>query len=457
MHFFDKKRGKNRKRGLSLALVLGLLLAVPTGYKYTPLELLKGELVWATPQSERDEAQDELDDINNNLSNLEDQMSELEGQLSEKAAILSDLLADKEILENDIVQTQIAIEQAEVDLAAAKEQEAAAYEAMKLRIQYMYENSTQDSIWEAILNANGVADLLNRVEYISQVHETDRQLLEDYKAVVAEVETLAAELDAKMNDLVALQEIYEHQEAALESAMAALEAEADDFEAQIATAKQRATQLANYIEEQNRLIEIQRQEEERKRKEEEERKKQEEEEKKRQEELLAQQQQQNNNNSNNDNSSNNSDNNNSDSSNNSNSSDKATTTGGYLNDSSYDPDFTSDVTGEELVNYALQFVGNPYKWGGNSLTDGCDCSGFVNLIYRHFGFTNVPRQSQAFKSYGKPVAFENIKAGDIVVYPGHVAIYIGNGKIVEAQSSRAGITCNRSVTSGTITAIRRVL
>ena len=107
--------------------------------------------------------------------------------------------------------------------------------------------------------------------------------------------------------------------------------------------------------------------------------------------------------------------------------------------------------------FALQYVGNPYKWGGNSLTEGCDCSGFVNLVYEHFGFTDVPRQSQSFKTYGEKVEFKDIQPGDIVVYPGHVAIYIGNGNIVEAQSKKAGITCNRSVTSGTITAIRRVI
>ena len=392
------------KKILSLVLVAGFILSTP---------VVNGNLDWKNwgdgqvfaSTSGRDQAQNELNNLNNQLNNLEDQFSELEAQMSDKAKELSDLLADKAIIENDLKATKKAIAQAEKDLEAAKKKEAEEYEAMKLRIQYMYENGTQDSVIDAILNANGVVDMLNRVEYVSQVHKADRELMESYKAAVVEVERVAAELELEMNDLVTLQEVYEHQEAALESAIAELEDEADDYESQLATAKRRAKELSDYIAEQNRL--------------------------------LAQQQQ----------------NNNGGGSSNS----KPSTAGGYLNDPSYDPAFTSNVSGQTLVNYALQFVGNPYKWGGNSLTNGCDCSGFVNLIYRHFGFKNVPRQSQAFKTYGKPVAFANIKAGDIVVYPGHVAIYIGNGKIVEAQSSKAGITCTRPVTCSTITAIRRAL
>ena len=109
-----------------------------------------------------------------------------------------------------------------------------------------------------------------------------------------------------------------------------------------------------------------------------------------------------------------------------------------------------------LVSYATQFVGNPYVWGGNSLTNGVDCSGFVHLVYAHFGIS-TPRYSQAFKSVGQPVSYQNIQAGDVVVYPGHVAIYIGNGNIVEAQSTRAGITNSRPVNCHTITAIRRLV
>lgn len=120
------------------------------------------------------------------------------------------------------------------------------------------------------------------------------------------------------------------------------------------------------------------------------------------------------------------------------------------------PAETTDVNGTELVEYAKKFVGNPYVWGGNSLTSGCDASGFVHEVFSHFGIS-TPRYSQAFKSVGQSVSFDCIKPGDVVVYPGHVAIYAGDGKIVEAQSTKAGITNNRNVQCHTILAIRRLL
>ena len=104
----------------------------------------------------------------------------------------------------------------------------------------------------------------------------------------------------------------------------------------------------------------------------------------------------------------------------------------------------------------MQFVGIPYVWAGNSLTNGVDCSGFVHEVYAHFGIS-TPRYSQAFKSVGQAVSFDNIQPGDVVVYPGHVAIYAGGGVIVEAQSTKAGITANRSVQCHTILAIRRLV
>ena len=471
---------KIRKR-IAFFLTGALLLTIPT------IDNLK--TVYASSATEkRDEAQQGLENIQQEMNNLEAQQNQVQAELSEKASVLSELLGEQQILENDIKETQVAIDQTQADLEVAKEKERLEYEAMKLRIQYMYENSSSDSIWEAIFEANGIADMLNRVEYVTQVHKTDRELLAAYKATVAQVEQLAEELDSKMNDLTTMQEVLVHQEEQLRTTMEALQAESANFEEQLAAAQSRATQYAEEIARQNEIIrqeeirreqerkeqerkEQERKEQERKEKErlekerlEQERKEKEQKEKEEKEkEQLANNNNTNNNNSNS-NSSNNTNNNNANSSSsnannnssNSSSSNSTNNNNSDLNNSKNDPAFTTGVTGAELVNYALKFVGNPYKWGGNSLTNGCDCSGFVHLVYKHFGIS-VPRYSQSFKTVGRAVSYENLKAGDIVVYPGHVAIYIGNGKIVEAQSTKAGITSNRKVNCSTITAIRRVL
>lgn len=104
-------------------------------------------------------------------------------------------------------------------------------------------------------------------------------------------------------------------------------------------------------------------------------------------------------------------------------------------------------------------MGNPYVWGGNSLTNGCDCSHFVYNILKDVGvYSGGYTTSRNWANLGKSISsIEKAKAGDIIVYSGHVAIYDGKGKIIEAQSSNAGITNNRSVTSSYIFAIRRFI
>ena len=94
--------------------------------------------------------------------------------------------------------------------------------------------------------------------------------------------------------------------------------------------------------------------------------------------------------------------------------------------------------GQAIVDYACQFIGNPYVWGGTSLTNGADCSGFVQSVFAHFGIA-LPRTTWDMENAGTAVSYDQAVAGDIILYNGHVGIYMGNGQIVNAINSAKGI------------------
>lgn len=383
------------------------------------------EKVYAKTKKQKDaekkksQAEQDLKDKKNEINGLKDQQQITADDIKNKSAKLDEILAAQKKLQTDITSKQAEIEQNQKDLAAAQEKQQEQYDAMKKRIQFMYENSAEDNIWTAIIESNGITDMLNRIEYVSDVYDSDRALMDSYQAAVEQVKEIGTKLDNDMNELTAMQDDYEKQQADVEAAIVALENQKEQYASQIAQAQQQADNYQNIITAQGKIIQEQ--------------------------EAAA--------------------------------AAAAQAAAARANSSSYDgggagkggsiagdyaagggknPGASTGVSGSSVVSYAMQFVGNPYVWAGNSLTNGVDCSGFVHEVYAHFGIS-TPRYSQAFKSVGQAVSFDNIQPGDVVVYPGHVAIYAGGGVIVEAQSTKAGITANRSVQCHTILAIRRLV
>ena len=370
--------------------------------------------VYAKTEAEkkRDAYKKKLKAKNSDIANIKDSQSDVKDSITAAAAKMKTLLSKQEQLKSDIKDKQNEVEQANKKLEEAKEEEQNQYDAMKLRIQYLYENSTDNSIWSAILESNGLSDMLNRIEYATDLYKSDRELMTSYQNAVKKVEDWTMQLADEMDSLLALQDKYQTQQGELKTLMAKLEQQKDAYAQQLAEAQKQAQDYKKTISKQEAIIRAQ--------------------------EAAAARA-------------------------NANTYDGGGTgaSGGiasdsYLKDPDCNPSQTTDVSGADIVAFAQQFVGNPYVWGGNSLTNGVDCSGFVHQVYAHFGIS-TPRYSQAFKSEGQPVSYQNIQAGDVVVYPGHVAIYIGNGNIVEAQSTRAGITNSRPVNCHTITAIRRLV
>lgn len=115
----------------------------------------------------------------------------------------------------------------------------------------------------------------------------------------------------------------------------------------------------------------------------------------------------------------------------------------------------SSELGKSVADFACQFVGNPYVWGGTSLTNGADCSGFVLSVYANYG-VSLPHSSAAQRNVGYAVdGIENAQPGDIICYSGHVGIYIGNGQIVHASTSKTGIIISNA-TYRSILSVRRI-
>lgn len=400
--------------------------------------LLMVDPVWATTisdlQNEMKKNQSQLNNVNQQISDYKgaqaDIGEEIEELDNEMVALLTDInlieeaIADKE---EDIAQTQIAY-----DAAVADEEEQ--YESMKIRIQFMYEKG-ETSYLQLFFGAQSMSDMMNKANYVEELYEYDRKLLEQYEATVQQVADLQDTLEEEKSELETSKTELEEEQAYVEEVLAQKQQEYENYSVVLAKAKQEAAAYTAKIKQETAQIK-KLEEEERKRREEEERKRKEEEErkKKEQEALLASQ----------------SDGDSDD--------EEASDSEEHEEEKKEETPKASSSgggKGQQIADFACKYIGYPYVAGGTSLTNGADCSGFVMAVYQAFGYS-LPRSSYAQSAVGKSVSYSEAQPGDIIYYGGHVGIYIGNGQIVHASTERTGIKIT-SATYRSIITIRRVV
>lgn len=352
-------------------------------------------------QNDIQQQQQNLAEVNENIASIEDEQEILEEEIADLDAELINMLTSIGILEDDIETKMGEIEIAQADYDAAKVTEKEQYDAMKIRIQYMYENGNA-SYLAIFFESDSMADLINKAEYVEQIYEYDRKKLEEFQVITRQVEELRVALENE-------KEILEHQKSEMQIQQAYLntlldqkKALSEDYEVQLAKAKQEAaTYKAKIKEDEKKIAKLQ--EEERKR-------------------LAAL---------------------------------NASKTNSNTNTATIITNATGSALGKQIANYACQYIGNPYVSGGTSLTNGADCSGFTYRVYADFGYS-LPRTSYAQRSAGVSVDYANAQPGDLICYDGHVGMYIGGGKIVHASTPSSGIKVSNA-TYRTILAVRRII
>lgn len=309
---------------------------------------------------------------------IKDKKEAAEAEVSSLQEEIADVMREIDDLEEQLITTGEEINQATEDLAAAEEKEKEQYEAMKLRIRYMYEEGNS-TILEKITESGSITEFLNKAEYIQSVHNYDREQLQEYVNTKEQVAELKSTLETEQAELESKQTEFEAKKQSLNDTLESKQDEVADLDAEYQAA------LEEIEKERQAVAEA---------------------EARRQQQIAAA--------NNRNNTTNNSNNNSSAGSNNSGSN--------YVSPG-------NSSTASAIVNAAYSQLGTPYVWGGTTPNVGLDCSGLVLYCHRVAGIS-LPRTSGPQGSGGQAVS--DPQPGDVVCYSGHVGIYIGGGQMIHA-------------------------
>lgn len=428
---------KKRIVCLTLALILSMSQAVAVNASRE--EELREEQAWTNAQ---------LDATYSRIDELWAAKSQLESEIATLDANLVDVMVSIEVLNNDISAKEIEIIKTKKKLGNAQNARDSQYENMKSRIKLLYEKGGKDAWFQMMMGAEDIADLLTRAEYTQKMYAQDRESLEKYAKTVEQVNSLKDKYESEQAELEEMKAAQEEQSYILQCQLDEKRAISADCENEIAYAQQQATEYANLLVEQT--AELERLEAERIAAEEEARRQAELERQAAEEAAAAEAEESS------EEASEESSETEYDEYGNVIDSENTVSYDDYEAEQSYSDTGSYSGTGSSVVDYATQFVGNPYVWGGTSLTNGADCSGFTQAVYNSFG-VSIPRTSYEQQNAGREVSYSEAQPGDLICYGGHVAIYMGGGKIVHASNSRDGIKISNDATYRTILSVRRLV
>ncbi|MBQ0059858.1 MAG: C40 family peptidase [Lachnospiraceae bacterium] len=371
---------------------------------------------------------DTIDQKTEEQNALKNEIAELDSQL---VTVMSNI----DVLKNDISSTEEQIVQKTEDLKVAQSDQDEQYAAMGVRIQYIYENGGNASWLTYIFQAEDLSDFLNRADYTRQLEDYDREMLTNFMATVAEVKDIKQNLELNKAMLEEEEVSLEEQQAQLNTLLEEKKVASANYDQEIASLQSEASALSSKIAEQN--AEIRRIQEEKA----EAARRAAEEAAKAAEAAAAQQAAaQQNTASNNDNGG---------------QSSQQESSQPAQSSSSGSSSSAPSAVGGGVVGYACQFVGNPYVWGGSDPHTGAACSGFVAYVFGAYGY-DLPHSSGAIAGCGRGVYYSDIPPGDIICYPGHVAIYVGGDTVVHAASESQGICYTSPAIYRSYTTIRRL-